>query len=100
MLKKNIILAISIIVSQVLPAQSIINGGFDSGNTEGWKFTNPSSGYSINVEKEAGTENAAVKIFSSGGNSWSQLGQRIAFISPDSISRQQLSARIKFVGAG
>jgi len=87
-------------------AQLIRNPDFETGDSSGWRFTNPASfgrskepGYVFSIDKDASGDHGYVARLSSTGNSvWAQISQRIPYKATDSIEKFRLTASIKLSG--
>lgn len=96
-----------VLASFYLHAQSVKNGGFETGDTSGWKFETPATygareaGYVCHVVKDTVTnQNFVLQLTSIQNNQWCQLKQSVAYKPTDSIERLQVSASVRLQHTG
>ena len=84
--------------------QQLINGDFETGNADSWKFSTPATsnpsqkpGYVFTIDRDAAKGNSFVGHYKSLDNAfWCQIRQKVGYKPTDSLEKIRLRSSVKF----
>ena len=104
MTKATAFFVLIILYANTARTQQLLNGNFETGTADSWKFSTAASvnpllkpGYTFTIDRDTSKGNSLVGHYKSGDNAfWCQLRQKVGYKPTDSLEKIRLRASVKF----